>query len=190
MQFLANVSVRGGAPKPRREPAEIPRNLDKSSKTTYCRFGRYIQKGERYRGGKGRRLGRRGAGRDALGGALRRFRRFPIQRTDARAATGGKPRVGDAGFARVAGGRSFASLPSPAWGTHYQGRDHGRRVAEHGGRGKQSDGSDIGASSRPRRRPKRRKLHSNRTGTRLQIYGMGVRLCPAGQRPKRVRDDR
>src|SRR5882672_1062071 len=66
------------------------------------------------RGGSRRRLGRSRAGWNALGVALRDFRRFPIQRTDARAATRRKPGVGDTDFVRVAGRRSFAPVPSSA----------------------------------------------------------------------------
>src|ERR1700730_11399045 len=126
------------------------------------------------RGGNKRwRLGRTGAAWNALGVAIRDFRRFPIQRTDARVAASRKPWVSDADFARIARGRSFAALPRSARRTHYQERDHGRRVAERGSRGKQSHRSDIGASSRPWRRSEPRELYSNSARTQLQIYSAG-----------------
>src|SRR5713226_7786738 len=99
------------AMRPFRNRPKSPEILIKVPKLRMIAWARN-SKGGRYPGVaavKGRRLGRRGAGWNALGVALRDVRRFPIQRTDARAATRGKPRVGHADFVRIAGRRSFAS---------------------------------------------------------------------------------
>src|SRR5713101_7102654 len=82
------------AMRPFRNRPKSPEILIKVPKQRMIVVGEKFKRGTIFgcRGGRGRRLGRRGAGWNALGVALRDFRRFPIQRTGARAATRGKPR--------------------------------------------------------------------------------------------------
>src|SRR5260370_1410445 len=155
---IVAMSVCGGAAeasmRPFRNGPKSPEILIKVPKLRMIVLGEKFKRGTIFgcRGGNRRRLVRRGAGWSALSVALRYFRRFPIQRTDARAATRRNPGVGDTAFVRIAGRRAFASVPSSAGRAHHQKRDHGRRVAEHGGPGKQSDGPDLGPSARAARR--------------------------------------
>src|SRR5260370_39955350 len=137
-RIVAMSVCRGAAEasiRPFRNGTKSPEILIKVPKLRMIVVGEKFKRGTIFgcRGGNRRRLVRRGAGWNALGVALREFRRFPIQRTDARAVTRRKPGDGDTDFVSIAGRCSFASVSSSAWRAHHHNRDHGRREAEHGG---------------------------------------------------------
>src|SRR5258708_10086541 len=123
-RIVAMSVCEGGAEastRPFRNGPKSPEILIKVPKLRMIVVGEKFKRGTIFgcRGGNRRRLGRRGAGWNALSVALRDFRRFPIQRTDARAATRRKPGVGDTAFVRIAGRPSFSSVPSSAARTHH-----------------------------------------------------------------------
>src|SRR5258706_1342365 len=94
---IVAMSVCGGCAeasmRPFRNGPKSPEILIKVPKLRMIVLGEKFKRGTIFgcRGGNRRRLGRGGAGRNALGAALRDFRRFPIQRTDPQAATRPKP---------------------------------------------------------------------------------------------------
>ena len=81
--------------------------------------------------------------------------------------------VADAGRARFARPRPAALAGRTARRTGIQGCDHGGRLARHGGRGKQSDGSDLGIAAHPRSASRARQLYPDDSRTRLPLCRVG-----------------